>query len=92
MLDTNKNTAKRLTAYCVAVTKEQEQKGREIKKSSIVKVKEEEGEAIVTAVCPSGVAYIMWKDGSCGDYDLSDLEDTGKIAVGLEVLLQQISA
>lgn len=57
MLDTNKNAAKRLTAYCVAVTKEQEQKGREIKKSSIVKVKEEEGEAIVTAVCPSGVAY-----------------------------------
>lgn len=62
-----------------------------IKARSIVKVKEESGEGIVTAVCPTGVIYVMWKDGSCGDYDLPDLEDTGREAWGLELLLQQIN-
>lgn len=63
---------------------------KKIEAKDIVKVKGEKGEGIVTAVCSSGVAYILWKDGGCGDYELSELESTGRKADGLEELLQQI--
>lgn len=61
-----------------------------IKVNDIVRVKNEKGNGIVTAVCPSGIAYVMWKDGSCGDFELSELENTGKAVNGLADLLQQI--
>lgn len=63
---------------------------KEIKVNDIVKVKGESGLGIVTAVCPTGVAYVMWKDGSGGDYELSELETTGRTAEGLDLLLRQI--
>lgn len=61
-----------------------------IKVNDIVRVKNEKGNGIVTAVCPSGIAYVMWKDGSCGDFELSELEGTGKAVKGLADLLRQI--
>lgn len=66
------------------------EKEKEIKVNNIVKVKGESGFGIVTAVC-SGLAYILWKDGSSGDYELSELESTGRMAEGLDLLLRQIA-
>lgn len=66
------------------------EKEKEIKVNDIVKVKGESGFGIVTAVC-SGLAYILWKDGSSGDYELSELESTGRMAEGLDLLLRQIA-
>ena len=63
---------------------------KEIKVNDIVKVKGESGFGIVTAVCSSGIAYVLWKDGGCGDYELSELESTGRTAEGLAYLLRQI--
>lgn len=61
-----------------------------IKVNNIVRVKDEPGEGIVTAICPSGIAYVLWKDGGCGDYELSELENTGRTAEGLDLLLRQL--
>lgn len=63
---------------------------KEIKVGSIVKVTDEGGEGIVTAICTTRIAYVLWKDGSCGDYELSELEATGRTAEGLADLLRQI--
>ena len=70
-------------------------KDKEFKVNDIVRMKDELGEGIVTGICPSGVVYILWKDGSCGDFDKSDLEEfefekTGRTAEGLDLLLQQL--
>lgn len=63
---------------------------KEIKVNDIVKVKGESGFGIVTAVCPTGIVYVLWNDGGCGDYEPCELEKTGRTAEGLERLLQQI--
>ena len=58
--------------------------------NDIVKVKGERGFGIVTAVCPSGIVYVLWNDGGCGDYEPCELENTGRTAEGLADLLRQI--
>ena len=64
---------------------------KKIKVNDIVKVKGESCIGIVTAVCPTGIIYVLWKDGGCGDYEPCELETTGRTAEGLEVLLRQIA-
>lgn len=61
-----------------------------IKVNDIVKVKDESGFGIVTAVCPTGIVYVLWNDGGCGDYEPCELETTGRTAEGLDLLLRQI--
>lgn len=63
---------------------------KEIKVNDIVKVKDESGFGIVTAVCPTGIVYVLWNDGGCGDYEPCELEKTGRTAEGLDLLLRQI--
>lgn len=67
------------------------EKEKKIKVGNIVKVTDEGGEGIVTAICTTRIAYVLWKDGSCGDYELSELEATGRKAEGLADLLRQIA-
>lgn len=67
------------------------EKEKEIKVNDIVKVKDERGLGIVTAVCPTGVVYVLWNDGGCGDYEPCELETTGRTAEGLDLLLRQIA-
>lgn len=66
------------------------EKEKEIKVNDIVKVKGERGLGIVTAVCPTGIIYVLWDDGGCGDYEPCELEKTGRTAEGLADLLRQI--
>lgn len=66
------------------------EKEKEIKVNDIVKVKDERGLGIVTAVCPAGIVYVLWDDGGCGDYEPCELEKTGRTAEGLDLLLRQI--
>lgn len=63
---------------------------KEIKVNDIVKVKGENGFGIVTAVCATGIVYVLWNDGGCGDYEPCELETTGRTIKGLKQLLQQI--
>lgn len=63
---------------------------KKIKVNDIVKVKDESGFGIVTAVCPTGIVYVLWDDGGCGDYEPCELEKTGRTAEGLDLLLRQI--
>ena len=67
------------------------EKEKEIEVNDIVKVKDESGLGIVTAVCPTRIVYVLWNDGGCGDYEPCELEKTGRTAEGLDLLLRQIA-
>lgn len=85
------NVVREITVEEALAKIEAYEKKKGIKVNDIVKVKDENGLGIVTAVCPTGIVYVLWKDGGCGDYEPCELEKTGRTAEGLEVLLRQIA-
>lgn len=64
------------------------EKGKEIKVKNIVKFSN--GDIGVVTYCGSETAYVMWEDGRSGYYSKDILENTGRTAESLDLLLRQI--